>query len=262
VLHIFFNFRLLMGQQVGCGCTSSPPLELNSLLSGANKGNSDGLYERSDKMSSLDEGKGGTPVPLAFKKEAGSVGDLLGRKNLKNVRLKRRKEDLISLVFKSKPLGIALTSAHDGTQAYVTETEPDTNPVVKVRRLKYSKLLKVNDKDVEDDPINDIKEAIVEATKKLPMVLTFCVRNGLMRWEVPDQRKTQTKRSNIGMGRRIRVGDLVQIDGALSTVVFIDYKSTPPKIRVRKVGTNKEVRTTYSNIKLIKNRSLKGHRAR
>jgi len=252
-----------MGQQVGCGCTSSPPLELNSLLSGTNKGNLDGLYERSDKMSSLDEGKGGAlVVPQAIRKEAGSVEELLWRKNPKNFRLKRRKDDLISLVFKSKPLGIALTSAKDGTQAYVTETEPNTNPVVRVRRLKYSKLLKVNNKDVEDYPINDIKEAIVEATKKLPMVLTFCVRNGLMRWEVPDQRKTQRKRSNIGMGRRIRVGDLVQNDGALSTVVFIDYKSTPPSIRVRKVGTNKEVRTTYSNIKPIKRLSLKGNQAR
>jgi len=99
----------------------------------------------------------------------------------------RDSKHVFSIIFKKKPLGIVLTSAIDGTSAYVTEVDGKKNKAVKNYKLPLnSKLLKLNGKDVELDQIDDITEAIVESMKSMPLELTFCHPDGVNDNEFPD----------------------------------------------------------------------------
>jgi len=104
----------------------------------------------------------------------------------KHITRKRKEEDIIVLQFHKEPLGFALTSAKDGRQAFVTQTAPRQNPEVCHGRLKFAKLLKVNKRYVEYEPIAEIINEILRAMKVPPMKLTFCAPDGLKHYEVPD----------------------------------------------------------------------------
>jgi len=101
-------------------------------------------------------------------------------------KIDRDKDDLIVLSFNRRPLGLVFTSAEDGTQAYVTRTAPNQNPMVKNPRLSFSKLLRINDEDVEEETIDKITNKILCALTLPPLKLTFCAASGLQSHEVPD----------------------------------------------------------------------------
>merc|ERR1719192_2274918 len=99
---------------------------------------------------------------------------------LPETQVERDAKHLFTIKFKKKPLGVILTSQPDGKGAYVTKVDKKANKAVKKNKLPLkSKLLKVNDSDVELQYIDDITELIVESLKKLPMTLTFCHPEGL-----------------------------------------------------------------------------------
>jgi len=105
----------------------------------------------------------------------------------KQLPIARDSKHVFSIKFKKKPLGIVLTSATDGTSAYVTEVNRKKNKAVKNYNLPLnSKLLKLNGKDVELDQIDDITEVIVESMNNMPLELTFCHPDGLNENEIPD----------------------------------------------------------------------------
>jgi len=104
----------------------------------------------------------------------------------KHTPIKRKEEDLFVLIFHKEPLGFILTSARSGCEAFVTQTAPTQNPVVNDGRLKFAKLLKVNERDVEYERIADIVKVMWSAMKVPPMKLTFCAPDGLKHREVPD----------------------------------------------------------------------------
>jgi len=113
----------------------------------------------------------------------------------------RKKEDIIVLQFKRRPLGFVLTSARNGYQAFVTKTAPKQNPVVDHGRLKFAKLLKINERDVEYEPIEEITKEILQAISIPPMTLTFCAPDGLRPYEVPDDDVQQHITTEPGIGR-------------------------------------------------------------
>jgi len=113
----------------------------------------------------------------------------------KHTPIKRKEEDLIVLIFHKEPLGFVLTSAKSGCEAFVTHTAPRQNPVVNDGRLKFAKLLKVNERDVEYEPIAKIIKEILRAMEVPPMKLTFCAPDGLKHHEVPDDDAKQYLRT-------------------------------------------------------------------
>jgi len=115
--------------------------------------------------------------------------------------IKRKEEDIIVLQFKSRPLGFVLTSARNGYQAFVTKTAPKQNPVVGHGRLKFAKLLKINERDVEYEPIEEITKEILRAITIPPMTLTFCAPDGLKPYEVPDDEVQKHITTEPGIGR-------------------------------------------------------------
>lgn len=99
----------------------------------------------------------------------------------------RKDEHLLSLTFKKRRLGIVFTSDIKGRGAYVTRLDPSKNKYLKKCKLPLNaKLLKVDDKTVEMQSIDDITKIIIEATNKLPFTLVFCKPDGLLREERPD----------------------------------------------------------------------------
>lgn len=92
---------------------------------------------------------------------------------------------VFSIKFEKEPLGIILTSTDEGTCAYVTEINVSKNEALKNNKLPLkSKLLKLDDRDVEFDQFDDITDSVIEAT--FPIVLTFCHPKGLNKHECPD----------------------------------------------------------------------------
>jgi len=113
----------------------------------------------------------------------------------------RKEEDIIVLQFERRPLGFVLTSARNGYQAFVTKTAPKQNPVVDHGRLKFAKLLKINERYVEYQPIEEITEEILRAINIPPMTLTFCAPDGLRPYEVPDDDVQKHIITEPGIGR-------------------------------------------------------------
>jgi len=94
---------------------------------------------------------------------------------------------IFTIQFKMAPLGFALTSARDGSCGYITEVYGEKNEAVKNNKLPLgSKLLKVNQTDVEWKSIDDITESIIEGIENLPVIMTFCNPDGLNNEEIPD----------------------------------------------------------------------------
>jgi len=99
----------------------------------------------------------------------------------------------IKVKFEKKRLGLKLASSVNGQDAYVTSLN-----LMKNRQLKHvnlpvnSKLLKVGDRRVEGESIDMITKIIVQKTKSLPLVLTFCHPDGLESHEFPDPHPERT----------------------------------------------------------------------
>jgi len=94
---------------------------------------------------------------------------------------------VFSIKFKTKPLGMIITSSEDGTCAYVTHVDGKINKAVDNNKLPLnSKLLKVNDKEVELDSFEATTSLIIDCMWTLPLVLTFCHPDGLNVRERPD----------------------------------------------------------------------------
>lgn len=103
------------------------------------------------------------------------------------IKRKRDPKHVFEIKFKKRPLGVVLTSARNGKSAYVTQTAPWKNKAVKKKKLPHkSKLLKVNDLDVENDKIDKITQLILQDMRNPPLVLTFCHPKGLDPDEIPD----------------------------------------------------------------------------
>jgi len=98
---------------------------------------------------------------------------------------KRNPDHIFTITLKTRPFGVILTSNVDGICAYVTSTNPESNSAVETLPLK-SKLLKVNDTEVELDDFASITSLIIEKSKELPLVLTFCHPDGLAAGEEAD----------------------------------------------------------------------------
>merc|ERR1719245_1552163 len=97
----------------------------------------------------------------------------------------RDPKHIFTVKFKKRPLGVILTSAPDGTCAYVTKTYPKKNKAVKPKKLPIgSKLLSVNGDACEEDKIDDITDRIMPLDP--PIELTFCHPDGLEKDEYPD----------------------------------------------------------------------------
>jgi len=97
----------------------------------------------------------------------------------------RDKKYLFDVKFKKRPLGIVLTSARNGRCAYVTQTSPKKQKKAKKIPIK-SKLLKVNDADIENEKIDAITQRILRDMRNPPLVLSFCKPEGLGEDEFPD----------------------------------------------------------------------------
>lgn len=94
---------------------------------------------------------------------------------------------IFQIHFKTKPLGIMLTSDQYGSGAFVTQVEPRKNKALKKNKLPInSKLLKLRDTEVEMQSIETIKDLIIKNMEKLPLDLTFCHPDGLREDEIPD----------------------------------------------------------------------------
>jgi len=101
--------------------------------------------------------------------------------------VQRDPKDIFAITFTTTPLGVVLTSAKNGSCAYVTEVYGEKNNAVKNNKLPIgSKVLKVNQTDLELKHIDDITETIIEGSKTLPMIMVFCHPNGLNDDEIPD----------------------------------------------------------------------------
>jgi len=102
--------------------------------------------------------------------------------------IKRDPKHIISIVFKTQPLGINFTSSVDGTSAYVTKVVEESNEAIKDSKLPLdSKVLTINGTDVELSEFDDIIKLLVNGLNTLPLELTFCHPDGLDQNEVPDR---------------------------------------------------------------------------
>jgi len=97
----------------------------------------------------------------------------------------RDPQHVFVIMFTELPFGMILTSQIDGTCAYVTATDEEKNKAVKKLPIN-SKLLQVNDQDVEMEEIPIITRLIIKNAKTLPLRLTFCHPSGLLGSEFPD----------------------------------------------------------------------------
>eukprot|EP00495_Collosphaeridae_sp_1-RS-2012_P002255 TRINITY_DN1977_c0_g1_i1.p1 TRINITY_DN1977_c0_g1~~TRINITY_DN1977_c0_g1_i1.p1 ORF type:complete len:181 (-),score=16.57 TRINITY_DN1977_c0_g1_i1:36-578(-) len=99
----------------------------------------------------------------------------------------------IVVTFERMPLGLKLASSVSGQDAYVTSLNLVKNQKLKHANLPLnSKLLKVGERTVEGEFIDMITEIIVQKTKSLPLVLTFCHPHGLDSHEFPDPHPERT----------------------------------------------------------------------
>jgi len=106
--------------------------------------------------------------------------------------LKRDPKHIISIVFKTQPLGLNFTSCSDGTSAYVTKAVAELNEAIADSKLPLdSKVLTVNGADVELFEFDDIIKIIMDGLKTLPLEFTFCHPDGLSQNEVPDPSSTK-----------------------------------------------------------------------
>jgi len=127
-------------------------------------------------------------APLEYKQTEPSDDDWMERRSIM-----RDPKYTIAVKFEKKRLGLKLASSVDGQDAYVTSLN-----LVKNRKLKdanlpvNSKLLKVGQRSVEGESIDMITKIIVQKTKSLPLVLTFCHPDGLESHEFPDPHPERT----------------------------------------------------------------------
>jgi len=99
----------------------------------------------------------------------------------------RDQKYIFDIELKKLPLGIVITSAKDGTSAYVTKVHKKKNKSLRKGKLPLnSKLLKVNGTNIEKDGINKIIDSILKEVKHLPLTLTFCHPDGLRDYEIAD----------------------------------------------------------------------------
>jgi len=126
-------------------------------------------------------------APLEYKRTEPSDDSWMGRAVIRDPKY------TIAVKFERKRLGLKLASSVSGQDAYVTSLN-----VVKNRQLKHanlpvnSKLLKVGERAVEGESIDMITKIIVQKTKSLPLVLTFCHPDGLESHEFPDPHPERT----------------------------------------------------------------------
>jgi len=101
---------------------------------------------------------------------------------------------IFSIKFGTKPLGIDITSSEYGTCAYVTDVDGKKNKAIENKKLPLnSKVIKVNDKTVENYKFQDILDLIHDGLETLPLVLTFCDPDGLEEEERPDDPKVNAE---------------------------------------------------------------------
>jgi len=99
----------------------------------------------------------------------------------------RDPKHVFDITFTKSPLGVKFTSSRSGRCVYVTETDGKVNQAVNDSKLpKDSKLLKINNIDVESQAINDTVSLIRKEIKILPMTMTFCHPDGLDEDECQD----------------------------------------------------------------------------
>jgi len=121
-------------------------------------------------------------VPLEYELTERSDDDWLARRSIM-----RDPKYTIAVKFERKRLGLKLASSFSGQDAYVTSLNLLKNKNLKHANLPLnSKLLKVGKRNVEGESIDMITKIIVQETKSLPLVLTFCHPDGLESHEFPD----------------------------------------------------------------------------
>ena len=110
--------------------------------------------------------------------------------------IERDAKYIIDIKFTKPKLGIVLTSARDGSCAYVTKLDRKNKPLATGKLPENSKLLKVNGDYVEMLRIEEITKKIFKAVRTLPMTLTFCHPNALNSQEVPDTKPKKFHEAN------------------------------------------------------------------
>merc|ERR1719320_87389 len=96
--------------------------------------------------------------------------------------IKPRVRDLkhiFEITFSKIPLGVIFTSSFYGTCAYVTGTDGENDEVTDDNLPKDSKLLKINDCDVEWQTLDKTAQLLNKLMDDLPITMTFCHPNGL-----------------------------------------------------------------------------------
>jgi len=91
----------------------------------------------------------------------------------------RDQKHIFEITFSRIPLGVILTSSIDGTSTYVTGTDGNNDEVTDKNLPKDSKVLKVNDVDVELQTLEETSELLNKVMKELPFTMTFCHPDGL-----------------------------------------------------------------------------------
>jgi len=91
----------------------------------------------------------------------------------------RDQKHIFEITFSRIPLGVIFTSSNDGRSTYVTGTDGNNDEVTDKNLPKNSKLLKVNDVDVELQTLEETTELLNKLMKELPITMTFCHPDGL-----------------------------------------------------------------------------------
>jgi len=91
----------------------------------------------------------------------------------------RDQKHIFEITFSRIPLGVIFTSSTDGTCTYVTGTDGNNDEVSDKNLPTNSKVLKVNDVDVELQTLEDTTELLKLLMKELPITITFCLPDGL-----------------------------------------------------------------------------------
>jgi len=99
----------------------------------------------------------------------------------------REEEHIFNIAFTQPQLGIVLNSDIDSNCAYITDVDEEVNPMLKnVDMEMNSKVLRVNEVDVEMLTFSKILACIVAGKENIPLTITFCRPGGLGEGEVPD----------------------------------------------------------------------------
>jgi len=102
---------------------------------------------------------------------------------------KRRVRDekhIFKITFTKIPLGVVCTSSIYGISTYVTETDGKNDEVTDENLPKGSKLLKINDVDVEFLSLDQTTGLLIKLMNNLPIIMTFCHPDGLDKDELQD----------------------------------------------------------------------------